>query len=268
MKKEVDSLDKFIEPVKYCQPLYLYLPIQLLSTLSIVITIFHVLLIKSKWIKISDIIFNSPEGYKKILQRIWFTRMMRRLLSLTLRTPFRSKVIKLVNNKLTLPELGCIIAIPHTPWAKLLAEWCRSNNFAMVFAGGPWIKRTGHLNVSNASLSQIRKLVSHLNSKKYVVIIGDNENRSRCCQVSYFGKKCNASLLPVRLAALTNVSIVTVIPAFSNMQINLQNGTTIEADAIITNKQDAVQRIFSYYESEIYASPSIYYPYILGSLDR
>lgn len=268
MKKEIYLLDKSAESIKYSQPLYLLLPIQLLNTLSIVIAFFHVFLIKRRWAKISDIIFNSPEGYKKILQKIWFTRMMRRLLSLTLRTPFRSKAIKLVNNNLTLPEFGCIIAIPHTPWAKLLAEWCRSNNFAMVFAGGPWIKRTGHLNVSNASLFQIRKLVSHLNSKKFVVIIGDNENRSRCCHVSYLGKKCNASLLPVRLAALTNVSIVTVIPTFSNMQINLQNGTTIEADAIIANKQDAVQKIFSYYESEIYASPSIYYPYILGSLNR
>ncbi|WP_100615967.1 hypothetical protein [Confluentibacter citreus] len=267
MKKEIYLLDKSAESIKYSKPLYLLLPIQLLNTLSIVIAFFHVFLIKRRWAKISDIIFNSPEGYEKMLQKIWFTRMMRRLLSVTLRTPFRSKAIKLVNNKLTLPELGCIIAIPHTPWAKLLAEWCRSNNFALVFAGGPWIKRTGHLNVSNASLSQIRKLVSHLNSKKFVVVIGDNENRSRCCQVTYFGKKCNASLLPVRLATLASVPITVVIPKFDKQQINLVNGPTIDSNTIISNKKEALQKIFSYYENEVYASPSIYYPYILGSLN-
>jgi hypothetical protein len=247
---------------------YLLLPIQIFEVTSSIITFFHGLMIEQNWVKISSIISQSPEGFKKTIQKIWFARMMRRLLSLILRTPLRSKVLKLVNNKLILPEFGCVIAIPHTPWAKLLAEWCRSNNFALVFAGGLWIKRTGDVNVPGSGISGIRRIISHLNSKKFVVIIADNENRSHCNNVSYLGKDCNASLLPVQLAALARVSILTVIPKFQNKGVNLQNGLTIDADDIIENKQQALQYIFSYFENEIYATPSIYYPYILGSLDR
>ena len=268
MKKGRVQFNKFDEPIKHSHPLYLLLPIQLFEILSSIIAFFHAFIIERNWVKISNIIFQSPEGFKKTLQKIWFARMMRRSLSLILRTPLRSKVLKLVINKLILPEFGCVIVIPHTPWAKLLAEWCRSNNFALVFAGGPWIKRTGHVNVPGTGISGIRRVVSHLSSKGFVVIIGDNENKSRCCHVSYLGKECNASLLPVRLAALAGVSIITLIPKFQNRRVNLQNGLIIEADDVIVNKQEVLQKIFSYFENEIYVSPSIYSPYILGSLDR
>lgn len=254
--------------LKHSHPLYLLLPIQIFEVTSSIITFFHGFIIERNWVKISNIILQSPEGFKKTIRKIWFARMMRRLLSLILRTPLRSKVLKLVNNKLILPEFGCVIAIPHTPWAKLLAEWCRSNNFALVFAGGPWIKRTGDVNVPGSGISGIRRVISHLNSKGFVVIIGDNENKSRCSHVSYLGKDCNASLLPVRLAALARVSIVTVIPKFQNRRVNLQNGLKIDVDDIIENKQQVLQNIFRFFENEIYASPSIYSPYILGSLDR
>lgn len=268
MKKGRVSINKFDESLNHSQPLYLLFLIHLFVILSSFIVFFHTLFIKIKWVKISNIISQSPVGFKKTLQKIWFIRMMRRSLSLILRTPLRSKVLKLVNNKLILPESGCIIAIPHTPWAKLLAEWCRSKNFALVFAGGPWIKRTGNVNVPGVGISGIRKVISHLRSKEFVVVIGDNENRSRCCHVSYLGKECNASLLPVRLAALARVSIVTVIPIFQDRRVNLQNGLIIKAEDVLENKQKAMQKMFSYFEKKINNSPSIYSPFILGSLNR
>jgi hypothetical protein len=225
-------------------------------------------MIRRKWVKISNIILHSPEGLKKTMHKIWFARMMRRSLSLILRTPLRPEVLGLVNNKLSLEKYGYVISIPHTPWAKLLAEWCRSNDFALVFAGGPWIKRTGHVNVPGAGFSGIRKVVSHLRAKGRVVIIGDNENKSRCCHVSYLGKDCNASLLPVRLAALALVPIITVIPTFENNCVNLRNGPIIEIDETNLNKQKGLQKIFSYFETNFCASPSLYPKYIFGSLNN
>ena len=263
MKQRTVQYNKSDETIEYSQSLYLRLPIELLEIVSSIVAFFHLLMVERKWVKVSKTISDSPEGVNETLRKIWFARMLRRLLSVIMRTPLRSKVIKLVDNRLILPKSGCVIVIPHTPWARLLAEWCRSKKFAIVFVGGPWIKRTADVNVPGAGISGIRKVIHHLNSNEHVVVIGDNENRPPFCNVSYLGRICNASLLPVRLASLARVPIVTVIPKFEGRCIMLQNGLIIEPDNIIQNEHQVLQKIFSYFETEIYESPSIYSPYIL-----
>ncbi len=263
MGSEIRELNK----TKKHLPIYLLLPIQFIEITSLMISYPHAILIHNNWLRVSDIIINSPESLIKTLQKIWFARMTRRVLSLILRTPLRSEVIKLVNNELCLPKTGCVIVIPHSPWAKLLAEWCRLNRFALVFAGGPWIKRTEQVNVPGSGIMGIRKLISHLSSNKFAVIIGDNENRSRCCNVTYLGQKRKATLIPIRIAAMAKVPIVTVVPNFLNRMVNLREDIVIDFQDIINDEKLALQNIFTSFENQIYLSPSLFNPFIMGSLN-
>lgn len=226
------------------------------------------MIIEKKLVGISDIIINSPEGLRITLRKIWFTRILRRILSLVTRTKLVSDFLLLINDQLNLPEKGYIITIPHTPWARLLAQWCRLNSFAMVFVGGPWIKRTGHVNIPGGGITGIRKMISHLKSNGYVIIVGDNENRPPYSKVLFLGKKCNACMLPIRLASIAKVSIIAVMPKFEKGQIILSKGLIINYPDIKQNEQHMLQKIFSFFESEIYNSPSTYTPFVLKSVNQ
>lgn len=248
-------------------PIYLVFPLQVLKVLSCYISMFHLRLIKIRNNKISRTILDSPSGLKNTLKDIWFARLLRRSLSLITRTPLKFEVLKLVDNQLKLPSSGCVIAIPHTVWARLLAAWCRSNEYALVFAGGPWVQRTGHVNVPGRSVTGICQVVTHLKSNGIVVVISDNQNRQCFHKLSYLNKSYKASLLPVRLASLARVPIITVIPKFKENHIVLNNGIEINKDIILHDKKRAIEKIFNHFKMEIIADPSLYAGFILKSLD-
>lgn len=237
------------------------------NMISSVIAHFKLFSIGKKRTKIPSIILESPNGLYQTLHKIWFTRLLRRSLSLILRTPLRSGTLALINYKLTLPkDSGCIIAIPHTPWSKLLAEWCRVKNFAIVLAGGPWVKRTAKINVPIGGYSGMRHLIKHLRSGGRVVVIGDNIGRFRCCPIYFIGKDCFASILPARLAAVARVPLLAVFPKFSNGFVNINNGHNIGIEEISGDQQQVIQKIFSYYEDEIRQDPVAYDHKLLASL--
>lgn len=247
-------------------PTYLIFPLQVLKVLSCYISILHIRLIKIRANKVSRIIQDSPSGLKNTLKDIWFARLLRRSLSLITRTPLKFEVLKLVDNQLNLPSSGCVIAIPHTAWARLLAAWCRANDYALIFAGGPWVQRTGHVNIPGGSVTGICQVVSHLKSNGIVVVISDNQNKQCFHKLSYLNKSYKASLLPVRMASLARVPIITVIPKFKGNHIVLQNGIEINKDTILRDKELAIEKIFNHFEMEIIADPSLYAHFILKSL--
>lgn len=251
------------------RPRYLIALLYLFKILSLMISHFQSIALKNKWIKIPSLILEAPDNYFCTIRKIWLTRMLRRTLSFLIRTPLRYGTLALINYNLTLPpKSGCVIAIPHTPWSRLLAEWCRVNNYALVLVGGPWIKRTGRINIPGGGFSGIRRLIKHLRSGGRVIVIGDNIDRWRCCPVRFFGRDCFASILPVRIAAFVGVPLLAVYPKFEDGLVNIYNGFEASIEEIKTNEQKVIQKVFNYYENEIRRSPSIYEPYILKSLNR
>lgn len=251
------------------RPAYLVMLLNLYYKLSSVIAWLHVIAIERHLIRIPDIMFRSPKGVQYTLKNIWFIRMLRRSLSFFIRTPLKKGLLSLINYQLFLPqESGCIIALPHSPYSRLLAEWCKSNEFAIVLAGGPWIRRTGKFNVPGGGFSGLRRLVNHLQLGGLIVVIGDNIGRFRCCPVVFKGKKRMASTLPARLARIAKVPILAVVPKFQDGRIKIDNGIQIDLKEIRASHQEAIQNIFRFYESEICKFPSTYSPYILNSLNR
>lgn len=224
-------------------------------------------MVQTYFIKVPLAIEEAQGGTQMVLRKLWKVRMLRRTLSLLLRTPLRHMALPLVKYRLDLPEdKGCIIALCHTPWARLLARWCRNNNFALVFAGGPWRKRTGHLNIPGGSYSGIRRLIRHLKKGGLVIVMGDNTGWSCCTPVSFMGKEQQASVLPARLAILAEVPIAVVVPNFRNNRVYLDQCLILEAEEIKADRTTAIQNIFSYYEEHILHSPFNWGPPVYKSL--
>ena len=165
--------ENYFHNVSINRPSYLIVLFNLYYKLSSLIASIHIFAIERHWLRIPVKIFRCPDGFQYTIRKIWFIRMLRRSLSLFLRTPLRKGTLSLINYKLSVPkELGCIIALPHSPWSRLMAEWCRVNNFAIVLAGGPWINRTGLINVPGGGFSGLRRLVKHLQLGGRVIVIG------------------------------------------------------------------------------------------------
>lgn len=268
MRKENLHLPFKIENYKQLKrPSYLIVLLHLFNFISSIISICHTFAIKRNWIKVPSIILESPYNSFFTIKEIWISRMLRRSLSLLIRTPFSRGTLSLINYKLSLPtKTGCIIAIPHTPWSRLLAEWCRENKFAFVLVGGKWITRTESVNIPGG-FSGIKQLIKHLHSGGRIIVIGDNIGRWRCCSVKYFGKKCNASIIPARLAASAGVPLLAVYPKLGDGMINIYNGYEASIKDIKTNQKKVMQKVFNFFENEIRNTPSIYEPFVLKSLN-
>ena len=258
-----------LDELRKKRPRYLVVLLSLYGLLSSIIAFSHLFAIERKWAKIPSCFAETTDGPYFTIRKIWLARMLRRSLSLFLRTPLRNGYMSLINFNLILPqESGCIITICHTPWARLLAEWCRVNKFALVLVGGPWIKRTRRVNIPGGGLVGLRRLVQHLRSGGRVIVIGDNIGRSRCCSVNFLGKECMASILPARLAALAGVPLLAVTPKLQDGMVLLHNGITLEFEVIRDAPDEAIQSIFKFFEDEILLSPSIWAPYILKSFNQ
>jgi hypothetical protein len=119
------------------RPSYLKVLIFVCRLLSIDIAIIHVLFVKIRFLKVSSIISNAPGNLYKKLQWIWFVRCFRRCLSVLVRTPFRKDVLGLINFNPDSIHPGSIVVSCHTPWARLITQWCVENNYAMIVGWGP-----------------------------------------------------------------------------------------------------------------------------------
>lgn len=267
--KSIKSPIDLTKDIHLKRPRYLTLILYLFEKISLIVSNFHLFALNRNWIKFPSLILESSYNYKYTIREIWFSRMLRRTLSFLVRSPLKKGTLSLINNKLSLPtKTGCVIAIPHTPWSRLLAEWCKVNEFALVLVGGPWIKRTGSFNVPGGSFSGLKRTISHLRSGGRVIVIGDNIGSWRCCQIRFLGKDCFASFLPARIAESAGVPLLAVYPKFYNGWINIHNGFETRIEEIKTNKQKVTQKVFDFFETEIRDKPSIYEPYVLRSLNR
>ncbi len=225
--------------------------------LSIPIAVLHRLAVWVRLTHVSRYLSNSPDGLYNTLRDIWLTRLMRELFKLSMKMWLRGAALTLVNG--TLPEnrkTGYVIAICHTPWFRLLAEWCRDRDFALVLVDGAWINRTGHVNVPGG-VSGLRRLVRHLRSGGRAVVIADVFDRSRCCGVRFFEEKRLASLLPARLAALGRVPLHAVIPSLQAKQLHIRTGPLFIVGTSAVEQQTVTQGLLAFFEQEIRKRPAL-----------
>ncbi len=83
----------------------------------------HYYAVRSGFLKIPLCICIAPGGVYKNLQKIWFAQLLRRVVSVLVRSPLRIKTLRLVN--FTIPatgDTGRVVVTCHTPWERLLVQ--------------------------------------------------------------------------------------------------------------------------------------------------
>jgi hypothetical protein len=162
---------------------------------------------------------------------------------------------------------GSVIVSCHTPWARLITQWCGENNYAMIVGWGPWPKRAS-IAKHATGISEVRNLAKHLLSGGRIIIMADIFNDLSNCPVKFFEKPCNASFFPLRLAKIANTSLVTVMPALKNEAVQILTGPQVSLNGSNNDPGKIMQMLFSYFEKEIKRDPSVWSGYIRGSLSR
>lgn len=192
---------------------------------------------------------------------------IRRIVSVLVRTPLRKNILQLINFDPESIVPGSVIVSSHTPWARLLTQWCVENNYAMIFGWGPWTKRVSIARHATG-FNELRSLAKHLLSGGRIIIMADIFNDLSNCPVKFFEKPCNASLFPLRLAKIANTSLVTVMPALKNKMVQVHTGPLVSLTGSNNDPGKIMQTLLAYFEKEIKQDPSVWSGYIRGSLSR
>ncbi|WP_295670341.1 hypothetical protein [uncultured Mucilaginibacter sp.] len=244
--------------MKTPRPFFLSKCISICSCLSTIFAAIHYSLLSARLIKIPLYISYGGEPVFKNLINIWYIRLVRRVISVSVRSPLRMSALCMVNSTLPLPShSGCIIAICHTPWKRLLVQWCLENNMAFVIGNGTWTNQKRRIQKRGKGFSDLRDIVSYLQHNGRIVIAFDCfSNYPKCCPVKFLGKSHNMSMLPVRLARVAKVPLVTAIPRFCNGMINIDCGPQFSLNKLNSDPKGVMQTLISFLESEIKNNPA------------
>ena len=135
------------------------------------------------------------------LQNIWYAHFVRKVISVLLRTPFKLSAINLVCSNIQLPtNVGCVIAICHTPWKRLLVEWSLHHDFGLIIAGEKWNAKSRQIQRQGKTYHDLKSILTHLKQKGRVIIAFDRYSNYNDCKVDFLGECLNLPVLPIRLA--------------------------------------------------------------------
>ncbi len=244
------------------KPFYLRVCLTICSFLSCLCAGLLYGMITAGLLKVPVYILKSPETVFKKIYSIWYARIVRRMLSFFVRTPLRKSTLRLINFTLPVPsESGCVIVICHTPWKRILVQWCLENKFALIIGGGKWSHQKKFIQRKGAGFTELRNIIRHLQQKGRVILAADFFNGLSNCPVSFLGSKCNASIVHVRLAILAKVPLIVVIPKLNNTSIDFTIGPQLETNDLGLDCHKNIHYILSFLEKEIERNPAIWSPY-------
>ena len=241
------------------KPVYLNICISMCSLLAYLNATIHFCFIITGLLKKPLYLKVTSGGEYKSLSKIWYTRIVRRMVSVLVRSPLRSSTLRLVNFTIPLPaHSGCIILICHTPWKRLLVQWCLENNFALIIAFGKWAnKRGGKLQREGKGFNELRGIVKYLKQNGRIIMTADNFNNLNNCPVKFLGNYLNAGLLPTRLARLAQVPLIVAIPVFNNGTVNFIHMPKSDHKILQLNPGSVIQNFLFALENEIKINPSV-----------
>ncbi len=241
------------------KPVYLNICLSACSLLSNISAGIHYCLISAGLLRLPLYILNAPGGVYKNLRNVWCTRFVRRIISALVRSPLRMSTFRLVNFSIPLPvDSGCIIVTCHTPWKRLLVQWCLKNDFALIIASGKWKQKKNRIQRQGLGFNELREIVRYLQQKGCLIIAADNFNNLKDCPVKFLTHQHNVSLLPARLAVLAEVPLFSVIPVLHKGKIYINYGPQFDPQKMNIDSCSVMQNIVSYMDTEIKNNPSIF----------
>ena len=223
----------------------------------------HYVMLHTGLLKAPCYLANTPGSAYKILRHIWCARIFRRMLSVLVRSPLRRDTLRLIHFTVPLPtSSGCVIVICHTPWKRLLVQWCLENDFGLVVASGNWPHQRKLIQRRAKGFREMREIVNHLQQNGRIIIAADIFDNLNNCPVKFLGNSFNASVLPARLARLTNVPLIVAIPVLYNGSIHFIPGPQVEFNLLAGDTNSIIQNVISFLEKEIIKDPAIWPSYV------
>jgi hypothetical protein len=218
----------------------------------------HLLLKLMRVTRMPTVLAECSAGPMGVLREIWFGRVARDLISLALRSPLRDAAIRLVCAGPSIQATGaCVLAVCHTPWQRLLANWCQHHHFALIPSAAKWARHAGHAHVP-WKYSGLRRLARHLRAGGRVVVIADSFEVPGGVVLNFLGRKRMASRLAARLAELANVPLVAAIPAYRDGRVRFDVGATFATGKDPLSSLGLTTQLVAYVEKEIRRKPEVW----------
>lgn len=227
--------------------------------ISRLISVIHCFFIQNHIMDVPDCIKQAPGGLCVNVQKIWFARLFKKVVSLWVRSPFCSHALKLVNFNIPIPTgKGLVLVTCHTPWKRLLVRWFSENHYALIVDTGQSAKRKKRLKNQRKGHNELLHIIRHLRYGGRVIIAADVFNKSNDQPAEIMGKPGNLSLLPARLARIAGVPILAAVPILRNGKIDIQEGPLIDQHIPYTEMRNTMQILLRFFELEIKRNPSIW----------
>lgn len=218
----------------------------------------HCLSVRCRLADVSSLVSSAPHGRNRTIRDIWFARLARESLALVLSTSLRQAALDRVT--CVLPpnqDSGCVIAIFHTPWDRLLAFWCCDSDIALVVAGKIWVRRAGQ-GVVPGGVQGVRRLIRHLRAGGHVVVMADYPRARRGCTARFLGQEWHASILPARLAACAGVPLLAWNPSFDRGRLHLEPGPAFAVGSLPEEQEAVTRSVLTYFERTIREKPALW----------
>jgi hypothetical protein len=245
--------------MKKPNPYYLNIFLFHCRLISHVISRLHCILGRLGILEIPACISDAPGGLSSNLQKIWFARILKKLVSLWVRSPFRQYVFQLIQFDFEIPcGKGLILVTCHTPWKRLLVRWFFENHYALIIDTAKSIQRQSRLKMQRKGHNELAHIIRHLRLGGRVIIAADVFNKSADQPAEIMGKRGNLSLLPARLARIAGVPMLAAVPQVRNGAIHICPGPRYDHKIQHSDMGNVMQNLLGFFESEIKKDPSIW----------
>jgi hypothetical protein len=222
--------------------------------------------VQTRIVLIPECIRQAPGGIYVNLQKIWFARLLKKIISLWVRSPFYKYALKMVNFNIPVStNQGLILVTCHTPWKRLLVRWFFENHYALIVDTGRSEKRKSRLSRRNGH-NELLHIIRFLRYGGRVIIAADVFNKSKDQPAEIMGKAGNLSLLPARLARIAGVPMLAAVPILHGNRIDMATGPLIDHQIHTGEMRNTMQVLLSFIEKEIKKNPSIWSYFVNDSL--
>lgn len=219
----------------------------------------HRLIVLIHFLEIPDCLEQAPGGMYKNLQKIWFARLVKKIISVWVRSPFKTGALNLVKFDIPIPSgKGLVLVTCHTPWKRLLVRWLFENQYVLIIDTGNSAKRKNRLRNLRKGHNEFLHVIRYLRHGGRVIIAADVFNKSNDQPAEILGKQGNLSLLPARLARIAGVPLLAAVPILRNGRIDIEAGPFLDQHFHHTEMRNVMQILLKFFECEIKKDPSIW----------
>jgi len=220
----------------------------------------HYYLLGTQMMEMPPAVAFSQEGMFRNLRRIWHIRLVKGMLRIAMQGPFGITTLGLVNSTLPLSaDSGYVIAICHTPWKRLLVQWCLENDFAMVVGNGTWRHRKRRIQKQARGFRDLRAIIRHLQNKGRLVVAFDQFSNSGC-RLKFMGKEQNFSNVSARLARVAGVPLVAAIPRLRHGVVDIECSAEFVVSSLKFAPERVMQTLVTLLEQELRDDPALWPP--------